>query len=987
MTFFDDNDELTAAMGVQAPMLMDIECGESKLAPAIVPLGSSQLSSSSKSPGDRSQVEKDKAPQEPCLVCGEVFDHMPLRCPFCEKHRLATNAMIAQFKKKKNAGDGKELDEYTKNKDDAVALKLANNGQPQPTTFSFAVLKFEMECPSLGPGKSRKAFSMVQFMEEHLVSTELRKGFKAIMMHKSKYARWAQAEYGWTVAACNTKFDQMVKLCSEDEQDENGPDGEKTRIPVHTEDFIQGSNATIHQKRMSLFTKMAKIKDEAQLKEEATKLGLSHADFSDPIFSQVGGNVAKRLGLGSMFASSSSVSKFGAEVEFADEQEQSTAKRQKHYALDENRNLTFEKVVTAIVLIVKLSASVEIKYMEAKQTYDDTKDEIADQESSWIVLHKRYQIWKCVIAGFDSESEASMELWTNDPIVRILGMWSDAVDAAIACSDLESVWAVSLSKVFAAAVELSETVMAELQRLTLFLIDFKWTGTEFATVPDRALLLCKIVETRTARRAQLCLEALIASKNAASEPLPIGNMESVIPLAALLSWKDCCHRLSSEGEVKAMQTSIKEQLACYNDLSSATLRGAKKVVDNVIKKIKDRRTDVEKEAAKAAKKQINDKDKEVKAHAKALAKQKNSPKPLAPQIAASLPHVLFTASSAHIYPLPTFPDPEALVSARNGSVTVDSSDPIVVVSVPALLEVAAEKSVKGSIGVFRVQFPASEQGKREGRGQYPLQNDRGNRIRELMMGNSHPGLSLPARIDAGVKKVMEQVSIYGLMPSMLCNGSFERQAVGNARYQIQGTREVILMKMIDLQKVAEELSFTARTGPHLDQMVGYMNDLNFEWGEDVDKALLKHKIKIFRQTIGPGALTYIPIGFIVCERVLQNEPVIGFRTSMLDSDPDVQSCFRKLVTAVAATSPDKDVLKAFLQKALLALPEPGTVLPKEIKKVAVGLGDASGSTQPVVAPLISSAKDAVPNEAPVKSTLKSAKPPLTAKVNSKVGKS
>eukprot|EP00959_Pyramimonas_sp_CCMP1952_P080767 1687485-Pyramimonas_sp.AAC.1 len=93
---------------------------------------------------------------------------------------------------------------------------------------------------------------------------------------------------------------------------------------------------------------------------------------------------------------------------------------------------------------------------------------------------------------------------------------------------------------------------------------------------------------------------------------------------------------------------------------------------------------------------------------------------------------LIQASHDVIKPVKTFDTAEKLAEAKDAG-TLGTSEPYIVKSMPAVAALVDERSVKASLGVFRIQFPSNGQAVKDGRGYTPFHNERRDRLRELML--------------------------------------------------------------------------------------------------------------------------------------------------------------------------------------------------------------------------------------------------------------
>ena len=122
--------------------------------------------------------------------------------------------------------------------------------------------------------------------------------------------------------------------------------------------------------------------------------------------------------------------------------------------------------------------------------------------------------------------------------------------------------------------------------------------------------------------------------------------------------------------------------------------------------------------------------------------------------------------------------------------------PYVVELAPELAELAAEKTVKTSLSVFRVQFPASASYKDEGRGQVAFTSDHKNKAREVTLNLAPKACSRftapPSEADSVAVKMITQVSLFGCKPGMVWQG-LERTVSHRKHVHVQWRARAVAM--------------------------------------------------------------------------------------------------------------------------------------------------------------------------------------------------
>jgi len=224
-----------------------------------------------------------------CQICGLTFAEMPKGSKFCFEHRTTVNAARDQVNAR-----------MKKSKDDTEMIQFKEqqeNCGPPPSTFSCTILQFEAECPSLGPGKGRKAFDFATPFSEETNTTRMKQGFKCIAMHKERACRFWVNEMDYPPESALKKWDQLKIDTPEDDQqrDEKGPPHSKLQLPVQTQNYNCGENESAHTKGVRCEGKKRGLKSEEELEAMRKQARTGHAALTDEMFKDVGGNLAKQI--------------------------------------------------------------------------------------------------------------------------------------------------------------------------------------------------------------------------------------------------------------------------------------------------------------------------------------------------------------------------------------------------------------------------------------------------------------------------------------------------------------------------------------------------------------------------------------------------------------------------------------------------------------------------------------------------------------------
>ena len=169
--------------------------------------------------------------------------------------------------------------------------------------------------------------------------------------------------------------------------------------------------------------------------------------------------------------------------------------------------------------------------------------------------------------------------------------------------------------------------------------------------------------------------------------------------------------------------------------------------------------------------------------------------------------------------------------------------------------------------------------------------------------------------------------MWGCQPDMLSAG-FEYLCMGNLRFTVKGSCEIMVVKAEHLFKLATELS--ARLSK---PMAAYSD--KFTPNDLVEKILLHDMnpeglavaaelgMKAYRATVGAGTVMFVPAGYAVVERALGSDAVSGFRTHIIDG-PEVLDAVTVVEEALLKfTSAEKNPVLLMFATARAALQKAG----------------------------------------------------------------
>jgi hypothetical protein len=250
----------------------------------------------------------------------------------------------------------------------------------------------------------------------------------------------------------------------------------------------------------------------------------------------------------------------------------------------------------------------------------------------------------------------------------------------------------------------------------------------------------------------------------------------------------------------------------------------------------------------------------------------------------------------------SFVDSDAFLKFKGMASQDMAATPYVITKCPELAAACNERVTKASLGIFRIQYPSSQQAKDTSRGQTPFIGDKKHTIREKM-------LDLAPATDIVIKKenetsmaarIVNVLSTFACSPGMLYKG-LERQGMANCRYQISGERELVVVDCADLSEYAARIWFDiCQEQDFVDYMKTIFNTLN---SKESLSAFSAAGGSIHRVVLSEGSLVYVPIGAFIMERTLGSNNVIGLRTMHLPKMGSVAlNSFAVLKTQAAAVA-------------------------------------------------------------------------------------
>ena len=351
-----------------------------------------------------------------------------------------------------------------------------------------------------------------------------------------------------------------------------------------------------------------------------------------------------------------------------------------------------------------------------------------------------------------------------------------------------------------------------------------------------------------------------------------------------LTWElqtllDRAMTIASEDDDKVVRTMFKNFLEAFEKTIKNVGMSQNEVLNNVANF--DRRAAAEEARAK---KQLaaeqSKREKKAQAEAKKQAKQHGSTVPVS-NTAALCSHQLLDMTHDCILAWPKFSAPESVAAANPDQ--FNNGAPFVVTEHSCVKGLVEERGSKASIGIFRIQFPASEQAKTDGRGQVPFNSPAAPKIREAMLTVVPPAHLVQTQgqeKDNVAAKAMEAVSLAGCARGTSYQG-LEKQSFATIRYNISGRREILAINYMDMCRFAAEIGVAGKleqASSHDVHVKSIVDALACKDGLDTFKKL---GLVMHRAVINPGEAFFIPMCSWLLERTIGDETVIGLRTACL----------------------------------------------------------------------------------------------------------
>ena len=263
--------------------------------------------------------------------------------------------------------------------------------------------------------------------------------------------------------------------------------------------------------------------------------------------------------------------------------------------------------------------------------------------------------------------------------------------------------------------------------------------------------------------------------------------------------------------------------------------------------------------------------------------------------------------------LPIFANLPEIAEANFSTEIGKHSDEPYMVQVPSLCNVI-ESNAQSILSVFAAQFPMSPQARERGRVQSPL------KVTEAQLQKIKEGVASFKRGDnvkffEGSDKSLDlsQVHLFGFMASMVYCGP-EFNSLATLRYTHKGERTVILMKFTDFWSKLGQDEVQFKLDPKYN-ITHYLQDLlskataESHVVKQLMEASVQENIMMYRGTIGPKTLLYVPAGVLVIERSLNQSSTVGLRLSVQDLEGSALANLAELLRIHEQYAPDSTLAK------------------------------------------------------------------------------
>eukprot|EP00959_Pyramimonas_sp_CCMP1952_P211144 4418937-Pyramimonas_sp.AAC.1 len=171
--------------------------------------------------------------------------------------------------------------------------------------------------------------------------------------------------------------------------------------------------------------------------------------------------------------------------------------------------------------------------------------------------------------------------------------------------------------------------------------------------------------------------------------------------------------------------------------------------------------------------------------------------------------------------------------------TIAANAPFVIKKCTTVSDLMSDRSIRAAMGVFRIQLPSSAMYKSEGRGYGPCHADMSNALRAALASYAPTGFEVPSGLDNTLlQKTFKQLLMFGQDISYK-NCSLERQGLAAVRYQLTGTRQIVVFNY----RALLDYSVSANS------VRGENQDL-FDWMADLIKGIqVPEQLDLMKSTV------------------------------------------------------------------------------------------------------------------------------------------
>jgi hypothetical protein len=228
-----------------------------------------------------------------CGACGKP--EVLLGNTFCPQHRRVVESMATHFKSQDKANGTKRAAAFAER-------RRLNKGHDPPSDLSKEILAFEVSNPNLGRGVKRIIMDGIESFEEQKNTQGSRSGVKLVKMHKVQWIKHATTTMCYSDTWAKEKWLDVEATVEKDQTDEMGPPESRLRLPVPTEDFVEGFSQAEHAKSVRLSSKRQKITDE-KLAEAQQDAMVDFKGFQNDLFKPTGGSAIAAAGTAGLSSS------------------------------------------------------------------------------------------------------------------------------------------------------------------------------------------------------------------------------------------------------------------------------------------------------------------------------------------------------------------------------------------------------------------------------------------------------------------------------------------------------------------------------------------------------------------------------------------------------------------------------------------------------------------------------------------------------------